>query len=324
MSLHKALSGQPFKVDLFSCFQAAQKLKRYQPAPVIEPWADQPKVDQFVFKTLFISICHQMNWDVMQSATASFLFPDTYDRLDEFSAVTSAKIADLLENYPKQERVRAAERAKILRETARRLKELMPNRGTAEQRIANPFLEGSDGFYEFTSKIDAFTGDPFEKKPRVLAHDLFREEIIPFSDPENLRPAVEYHLIRLYLRSGRVSTEDESVREILSGPRLPTRDRLVKLVREAVDDAMRQTALYAELDAATLNYLEWQIARSICVEELNDNLAPDFCYPGKSYDLPDDIQKLCTEGCPMNSFCRKLSDPKYPWLNEPQFQKAFY
>lgn len=324
MSLHKALSGQPFKVDLFSCFQAAQNLKGYQPAPVIEPWASAPKVDQFVFKTLFISICHQMNWDVMQSAMASFVLPDTYDRLDEFSAVTSTQIADLLENYPKQERVRAAERAKILRETASRLKELMPDRGAAEQRIAKAFLEGPDGFYDFASKVDAFTGDPFEKKPRVLAHDLFREEIIPFSDPENLRPAVEYHLIRLYLRSGRVFTEDKSVREILSGPRLPTRDRLVKLVREAVDDAMRQTALYAELDAATLNYIEWQIGRSICVEELNDNLVPEYCYPGKSYDLPDDIQKLCTEGCPMNSFCRKLSDPKYPWLNEPQFQKAFY
>lgn len=324
MSFHKALSGQPFKVDLISCFQAAQKLKGYQPASVIEPWASEPKVDQFVFKALFISICHQMNWDVMQSAMASFLFPDTYDRLDEFSNVTSRKIADLLKDYPKQERVQASARARILRETARRLKELMPDRGAAERRVANAILEGPDGFYEFASKVDAFTGDPFEKKPRVLAHDLFREKIVVFSDPENLKPAVEYHLIRLYLRSGRVSTEDQWVREKLSGPRVATRDRLVKLVREAVDDAMRQTALYAELDAATLNYLEWQIGRSICVEELNDELAPEYCYPGKNYDLPDDIQKLCTEGCPMNSFCRKLSDPNYPWLNEPQFQKAFY
>ena len=324
MSLDKALSGQPFKVDLFSCFQAAQKLKGYRPAPVIEPWANEPKVDQFMFKTLFISICHQMNWDVMQSAMASFSFPDTYNRLDEFSATTSTQIADLLENYPKKERVRAAERAKILRQTARQLKELMPDRAAAEERIANSFLEGPDGFYDFAGKVDAFTGDPFEKKPRVLAHDLFREEIIPFSDPENLKPAVEYHLIRLYLRSGRVSTENQWVREELAGPRTPTRDRLVKLVREAVDDAMRQTALYAELDAATLNYLEWQIGRSICVEELSDSLAPKYCYPGNSYDLPDDIQKLCTEGCPMNSFCRELSDPQYPWLNEPQFQKAFY
>ncbi|WPZ03072.1 hypothetical protein T8S45_09480 [Blastomonas marina] len=324
MTLSSALSSQPFKVDLLSCFQAAEKLKAYRPAPVAEPWAEEPKVDQFVFKILFISVCHQMNWDVMQSAMAAYLFPDTYSRLDEFSCIKASKIDDLLSDYPKQERVRAAERARILRETAARLKQLIPDRNAAERRIAHALLEGPDGFYGFAAEIDAFTGDPFEKKPRVLAHDLFREKIIPFRDPENLKPAVEYHLIRLYLRSGRVSTEDETVREVLSGPRLPTRDRLVRLVREAVEDAMRQTALYAGLDAATLNYLEWQIGRAVCVEELDDATVAKYCLSDENHDLPDDIRSLCANGCPMNSFCRKLSDPQYPWLNEPHFQKAFY
>jgi hypothetical protein len=324
MSLDRDLDGDPFRVDLFRCRDAAQALAPYLGTHAVEPWTDLPKIDRLVFKALFISICHQMNWDVLQSALAGWLLPDSGGRLAELANTTPRQISELLRNYPKQERVRAVERARMLRETAEGLSELLASGGLLRGLLDNPVLEGPLGFYETIATIPAYTGDPFDKKARVLAHDLHREGILSFSDPENLKPAVEYHLIRLYLRSGRVVPASDSVREELLGERRPARPRLVKLLRGAVDMAMRQTALYSGIDVATLNYVEWQIGRSICVEELGPELAAFHCESPAPSDMPDDVRALAACRCPFAGFCSSLTDPNYGWFREPQFQKAIY
>lgn len=324
MSLDRDLDGDPFRIDLFRCRDAAQSLPAYRGAHVLEPWSHLPKVDQLAFKTLFISICHQMNWDVLQSALAGWLLPDAGRRLEEFASTSPRQISMLLRDYPRQERVRAVERARMLRETAGSLSVLLAAGGALRKLLDSPLLDGAAGFYETIAGISAYTGDPFDKKARVLAHDLHREGIVTFVDPANLRPAVEYHLIRLYLRSGRVVPRSESVREELLGKRRPARPRLVKLLRGAVDMAMRQTALYAGIDIATLNYVEWQIARSICVEELGPELAARHCQAPAPDEMPEDVRALAKCRCAFADFCSSLNDPSYGWFREPQFQKAIY
>lgn len=323
MTLDRALSGIPFKVDLFRCHQAAQHLSQYHAASPVEPWTGESTETQVAFKTLFISICHQMNWDVLQEALAEWLLPNTYLRLDEFTDAPSSKIASLLSQYPRQERVRARERAAIFRETASALKALLAPGGALRGVLVDRKLAGPTGYYSAIATIPAYTGDPLEKKARVLAHDLHREGIIPFADPGNLRPAVEYHLIRLYLRSGRVFPTHDAVREELIGEKHATRTRLVTVLRQTVDQAMRQTAFYAGLDLATLNYVEWQLARTICVSELSEQWHP-LCRSAPSERLPDDVRKIVGTACPFADGCRTLTDRGYPWFHEPQFEKAIY
>jgi hypothetical protein len=265
-----------------------------------------------------------MNWDVLQSAIAGWLLPGAGSRLEELASTSPRQISELLRDYPKQERVRATERARMLRETAQSLSILLAGGGRLRKLLRSPVLDGPAGFYETIATIPAYTGDPFDKKARVLAHDLYREGIVAFGDPENLRPAVEYHLIRLYLRSGRVVPTSDSVREELVGERRPARPRLVKLLRGAVDMAMRQTALYSGIDVATLNYVEWQIGRSICVEELGPELVPMHCEAPAPAEMPADIRALAACRCPFAGFCSSLNDPEYGWFREPQFQKAIY
>lgn len=324
MSLDRALDGVPFSVDLFRCHQSAAGLGAYRSPAVIEPWSAEPIRDQLAFKVLFISICHQMNWDVLQSALAGWLFPNTVQRLTDFSTISANTIAALLSEYPKQERVRARQRAAMLRNSAVILKDMMAPNGALENLLSRPVLEGPMGFYDIITRIPAFTGDPLDKKARVLAQDLFREKIMPFEDPENLRPAVEYHLIRLYLRSGRVYPTADSVRDELAGTTGPARPRLVKILREKVDEAMRATAFYAGLDAADLNYVEWQIARAVCVEDLGPDMVSDYCLSPAPDGMPGDVGELMPKHCPFATTCRTLNDPTYGWFREPQFAKAIY
>jgi hypothetical protein len=263
-----------------------------------------------------------MNWDVLQSALADWMLPNADQRLAEFANTMAPDISRLLADYPKQDRVRARERAGILRQTAKQLTALR-NAGALSRLFADPVLEGPDGFYALIFHLDAYASDPVEKKARVLAHDLYRENILAFLDPQNLKPAVEYHLIRLYLRSGRVFPTDPSVRELLIGPRPEARQRLVRVLRETVDEAMRQTAFYAGLDVANLNYLEWQLARSLCISELNPAWHP-LCENSATAKMPVDVEVVAQGQCPFADGCRARTDLTYGWYHEPQFEKAIY
>lgn len=323
MSLDRALDGSPFSIDKFRCLDAARKLSEYRPDDEIHPWSSASPLAQLAFKTLFISICHQMNWDVLQGALATWLLPAPDQRLEEFAATPASQIRELLKSYPKQERVRARERASSLRDTAISLQGLMKLDGPLTQLMKEPRLEGPGGFYDIIGRIPAFRGDPLDKKARVLAHDLYREGIMRFADPENLKPAVEYHLIRLYLRTGRVFPTHPAVFEELIGQPHPARTRLVMLLRSTVDQAMRDTAFYAGLDIATLNYLEWQLGRAICVSELNRSWHP-YCVAAPKEELPFDVRRLVDNACPYATGCRALEDRGYEWFNEPQFEKAIY
>lgn len=318
MTIDRALSGNPFSIDQFRCRDAAASLARFRPAHVVEPWGGLPHRQQLVFKALFISICHQFNWDYLQAAMAGWLLPNPIERLPVIERVRHSEIAALLADYPKQERVRARQRARMLRETAGALSELV-HEGELDRLIAEARLDGLGGFYEVMKRVPAFAEDGLEKKVRVLAHDVFREGIIGFQDPENLRPAVEYHLLRLYLRTGRVYPTDDAIRDALRAADLTSRGRLVTLLRKAVEEAMNLTSFYSDVDVATLNYVEWQIARSLCTPDV-----PAFCDDQPIDDLPPEIAALCDGGCAFRAFCRSHTEPNYGWFHEPQFQKAIY
>lgn len=318
MTIHRALSGDPFRVDALLCREAAINLSGYVSAHQIEAWSDLPPLSQFVFKTLFISICHSFNWDFLQSAMARWLLPSPEARLAELAEVRSTVISTLLADYSKPERIKAQKRALMLRETARQLQQLITD-GSIERLLQERQLAGPTGFYAVMKSIPAFAEDPLEKKVRVLAHDLYRESIIRFADPENLKPAIEYHILRLYLRSGRVYPIKSEILEALRVPTLNPRARLVKLLRTRVEEAMSLTAYYSGLDIATLNYLEWQIGRSICLPQ-----PPALCLTPPVADIPADVAAVCLTACAMSTFCRALHQESYPWFHEPQFEKAIY
>jgi hypothetical protein len=317
MTIDRALSGKPFDIDQFRCREAADVVTSFRPGARSGPWSHLSPRAQFVFKSLFISICHQINWDYLQTALAGWLLPDPEGRLDELAITRSSDIARLLAGYSKPERIKSKQRAEMLRRTAKEMRDLL-RVGRLEALLSEAKLEGPGGFYDVMGGISAFAEDDVEKKVRVLAHDLFREGIIVFKDPQHLRPAIEYHIIRLYVRTGRVCPTHQSIREHLRLRDVVARGRYVRLLRKAVEEAMELTAFYAKLDIATLNHLEWQIGRAICT-----SLRPS-CSTAPPADLPSDIALLCPQRCLFAVFCPSYNEPREGWFYEPQVQKAIY
>lgn len=316
-------TGSSFYVDSMACMLHAEKIKRYKRPAEYFSWSGKPPEIQLAFKVAFISICHQFNWDVMQNAVAKNLLDSSEDLVTTLCNVTSTDIENWLAHYPKKERIKAKERAKILRDVGNvfvskyggRLKEFY-------QECEQSNLKKKAGANCFHKIMDSFLGyrtDLLRKKTNVLSHDLIKEKIVSFLDPENAQPAIDYHIMRLYIRTGRVVPADEAVFKFLEGTPNP-RGSLVRQLREAVSSAEQLVAYYANLNVADVNYIEWQLARNICT-----NKDPSCKTLEKQNSIPADIIEICNEACPYVDICLSFNElPRFISFEEPIYISSDY
>lgn len=314
--IDRALAGNPFTIDSTQCLLAAGELNRFSPSDTVNPWSGAPIPAQITFKLFFVSICHQINWDFLQQRMFEHFFsPDHSVMLASASIAKPQSISEMLAGYHRQERIRPSERAKYLRETAHAIDESYGN--DLMQLVASNRIFGSDGFFDRLAQIPAFCEDPLSKKANALAQELAREGIVNFSDADLIPPAIDYHLIRLYLRTGRVVANDPDVFRSLSTGKTH-RMRLVRLLREGVAEALALTASFAKMPVHQLNYLEWQIARNRCEADFTN------CDNEWPLDLMDQSVRILSNGCPLRRSCNAYCMPEWKAMLEPSIKKAFY
>jgi len=314
-------SKKAFSVSDIQCMLHAEIITSYERPSEKFSWSDEAKEVQLFFKVAFISICHQFNWDFLQDALAQHILKKNEDPLEVVSNVTSKDIELWLSNYPKKERIKGKERARILKNVGYVIREKF-NSSLKEfyQACSKASLKNGD-FHKLMDNFEGYKSDPLKKKTNVLTHDLLKEEIIHFCDSDFVGPAIDYHIMRLYVRTGRVVAAHPIVLEFLKGAPNP-RGALVKQLREAVAKAEILTAYYAKLNVADVNYIEWQIGRSIC-----KNVDP-HCESSMDKDngLPEDVKKLCSsKDCPYKETCISFNQIKeYLTLEEPKFVSTHY
>jgi hypothetical protein len=182
-------------------------------------------------------------------------------------------------------------------------------------------LGGPTGFYAQLAAASCFADDPLAKKPRVLAHQLARLGLIDMADPRSLAPAIDYHLIRLYLRTGRVRAANFEMTERLRSE-LPVRLPQITRLRRAVEEAMWYTAEGAELRMDWLNHVEWQLARAFCTREI------PRCHqlPLERKPLDRVARKVVGPSlrCPLSQRCAAQDEPELADLLEPKLRASYY
>jgi len=218
-------------------------------------------------EALVASVCHSTNWDRLRHhvlryfeevrPTAQALARlSEHDFARQFSdGFSSLEIAD-------QPALDLTTRYRIFHEVAERY---------AYDRFglngeSRHLLSGNDGLIPRLRNVAGFDLDPEGKKLRVFVQNLIRYKLAAFDDSDSLAPAIEYHILRLYIRTGRVvPNTDSAVRSVESNN--VRRIDSVSALRQAVAEAMRITADAADLSLIEINDIEWQIARSLCVRE---------------------------------------------------------
>lgn len=216
---------------------------------------------------------------------------------------------------------RGAERARLLRETAQALQ--ARHAGSLERLLTESegCLRRADGkgLLDVFSTLPGYC-DPHLKKAFVLLKIWQRLGLWQARDKQNLFIAVDYHLLRVALRSGMVRVQDEVLAQRLCD-RMPSTSQEEEAIRAPVKLAYKRIEELSGIDVFILDEIFWTIGRSCCYFE-----RPPRC---AECDLTRCSVRLsftyaCPGRCPLTGVCAGSCDSALRDLFEPMLQTIYY
>lgn len=255
------------------------------------------------------AICHQMNWDYLRNALFGKLKEDSnWVMPNRLIYIEEKEVAELFRSYNKPERIRAMERMKILREVGEWAKTFT--------NISSIFLDSSGGILpqDVVRKnlllCKTFAMDAEEKKMQLLLQKLSVYKVFKGLSTY-CQPAIDYHLIRTYLRRGLLFAKTEYAKGYIMNQSAERKDSTVAAVRHLCAELMLDICLYTDLDVNTINQIEWHIGRSICLQDKPDcNLKERESQWLRPYFSSCPFSNTCAAKCG-NSDLLEIKEPAY-------------
>lgn len=259
------------------------------------------------------AICHQINWDFLRkhvyektSISSEWLL------FDNLETISESEVYEMLCTYDKPERIRVSERTKIIKEIgewANRFK-----------NIRNVFWKNDKELldYEVIHKnillCPVFGGDPQEKKLQLLLQKL---SDFPLLDGllAYCRPAVDYHLIRNYLRRGLIYSKTKHAKTYIEDNLSERKERTVAAIRMLCSNLLEEISIYTDLNINSINLIEWHIGRSVCTKKADCRL-----------ELSESnwLKPIFNE-CPFYNTCMaRLYNHDYLKIQEPNYNGTSY
>ena len=214
------------------------------------------------------AICHQINWLFLRKSVYNYT-KENPEWLQPYnlSRISSKQLSILLGSYHKKENIKAEERAAILRAVGKWSGQY--------KEIKSVFLDGRNALkqyaevYSSLQKCDAFSSDPKEKKTNLLLQKLNSLSDLCGIDCY-AKPAIDYHLLRLYLRRGLLCARTKYANMYVRSPEIVRKESTVAALRDLCAKILRKISLCTEQSISTINQIEWQVARSVCQRECPD------------------------------------------------------
>ena len=245
------------------------------------------------------------------------------------SAIANASDDDLarafsLTNDPTQPALpRVHERVALLRDAAHVLLRDWDGRviNLLEQRPSlRPDAAHQHGLLD--TLVASFKGysDPLFKKVFVFLKALDVTGRWQPLDPANVLMPVDYHVIRLALRNGTITINDDALAEQLrSHTPVSQADELA--LREAVMDAYQQMIQHSGLSVYFVDEIFWLIGRSCCHYN-----RPPRCTTCDYSDcsVQPAFNYQCPGKCPLAATCLGAQDERYSSLLEPNIITIHY
>lgn len=265
-------------------------------------------------ETICSAICHQMNWDFLRHVVyQKTLESPNWLEPELLANISKDEIRELLASYNKPERIRADERAAILRQVG--------NLTRKHGSFVTLFLGDSDQLLSEAQirqnllECPAFSRDPEEKKLQLLLQKLSNypqlSELAKFC-----RPAIDYHLVRCFLRRGLLYPKTKLSVEFVTSTETQRRESTVGALRHLCGILIREISDYTGLGINSINQIEWYIGRSICKEGEPDCYlqGPDAGWAHKKYDK-----------CPFSGTCCALNfNHRLLHIEEPTYLGTSY
>jgi hypothetical protein len=310
-----------WKVDRIHCHLLGQGLLGLGLGPKLHPLR-LSRSWQIWTELLTVSICHQANWDKLHAIVLDLAATEPSQiEPRHLTQISGGDFRRMFGGAYDANRIRTTERVRLLRATAEEVETDEDGPNFEWLPAGSVRLGGEFGLYDRLQQIEAFRGDPLQKKSRILVHDLLQYQLISVADPENIAPAIDYHLIRLYVRTGRVFPVRIELLDRLTDQGTPRVEFHTDL-RAAVEEAMTYSAASAGVRIDQLNQIEWQIARSYCTRR-NPRCNGPFL-PEKPIDLELECLAERVHGCPVRCDCRGATDSELRSIVDPRSASPYY
>lgn len=261
------------------------------------------------------SICHQINWDFLRGTVYDTTRKDaTWITPKELSKISVEKVKQLLGKYDKPERIREKERCTLLRSIGNRLMEM--NYTYLDIFFSNNLnVRSEEEIIAIINSIKAFSSDPEGKKLQLLLQNLSEyEELSVLSD--YCKPAIDYHIIREFLRRGLVIPINQQANEFIFNPEIERKERTVAGLRKVCSEFFNTLQWVTSCNITTLNTIEWWIGRSVCLKEM-----PDCELEGSASQW----LKPFFNKCPFYESCYAIKiNKKFLKVVEPNYQGSSY
>lgn len=261
------------------------------------------------------AICHQINWDFLREALYKYTLKDKkWLDSENLSSIKVSVIEEMLGKYHRVENIKADERARMIRSLGIWTGEY--------NQVKDIFLESSGKLKPIQVvkvsllKCPAFASDPEEKKLNLLFQKLDSvSQLHGIGDYS--KPAIDYHLLRLYLRRGLLYARTKYANEYITNPDVYRKEGTVAGVRELTANLMNQISLYTGLSILSVNLIDWHVGRSVC-----DRENPDCKLCGEEAQW----LKPVFNRCPFYKTCataNQTSD-KLRFIKEPSYKGTSY
>ena len=159
-----------------------------------------------------------------------------------------------------------------------------------------------------------FANDPEEKKMQLLL-----QKLSAFKELSGLakyyQPAIDYHLVRCYLRRGLLLAKSKYAKDFLEDVNIKRKESTMAAIRQLCSEVLLDVCKYTDLNTCIVNQIEWQIGRSVCVRDKPD------CFL-KTQD--SQWVKRRFEVCPYFNTCLARRNNRLLHLNEPLYQGSSY
>lgn len=260
------------------------------------------------------AICHQINWDYLRKQVyEKTKFTPEWLFFDNLESMTEDEVYKMLCTYDKAERIRAEERSDIIRKIGKWAKTFNEIKRVFFK--SEGILWGYEVIHNNILMCPAFSEDPQEKKLQLLIQKL--------STLENMgelslyyRPAIDYHLIRNYLRRGLIYSKTKHAREYIENNLAERTERTVAAIRMHCASMMDEISIYTGLDISIINLIEWHIGRSVCTQNKAD------C---KLETKDSQWLKPVFETCPFYNTCMaRCYNQDYLMVQEPNYKGSSY
>ncbi len=183
-------------------------------------------------------------------------------------------------------------------------------------------LRGENGILARLAACKAYS-DPVEKKSFLFTMFAHKCGAWQVHDLACLKVAIDYHIMRIALRSGMIQVQDAELARRLK-EREPVSAEEDNLVRNAVRDACDLLIEHSQHSVFDVDNILWMIGRNCCFYEYDPICGTHPCWRQKECSLLKGIAYGCPSLCVFDGVCLGSRKPAYRAYWETNLYTHFY